>query len=414
MDNRRTAMRDILDATEAVERASVLAALDKAFRTIQRTTFGFELVATATRVAVRTIAMLALLAPLVVVLWMGRTDFEGWTLVGVGLLAIALYIVWDIFSSWLIVWQRRLRITWSNRRRQAVQLDVRLFDFRTATLLLLIYSIPMTLLAFARTSTIAPPWLVHGWFHKALLAASLVLLAWGIVTLAANLLLRLHWLWVLRRMHKTASEERLVNNTANLIVHFSYIPSDRVSTADTRRQDLEYIDVIEQIAKEFEEHWPRHIHSKQLRVKATARAWARQVSAAMRSEQLPMILGQRRAPDLRMPLGQFIVKFILRQSFDVAPQSEDHHQHIAFWRRIGRPLLAVVLIAAGVALVLMAVWQPGLPQMLESWGFPDPFTVITEVPKELRPAVLGAAVASFTIFVKVVAPEKAQNRFGDR
>jgi hypothetical protein len=65
-----------------------------------------------------------------------------------------------------------------------------------------------------------------------------------------------------------------------------------------------------------------------------------------------------------------------------------------------------VLLLATAALIFLAAWQPGLPEMLKTWKLTGLANAMS-LPDDLRPGVLPAAVAVFGFFAKVITPSSS-------
>ena len=248
-------------------------------------------------------------------------------------------------------------------------------------------------------------WLSDRWFHSALTAATWAFGVWIMIFIGSNLFIRIYWSLVWRRTSSRLPEQQFIDRVTSLITPTSTKKNSSDEDADAPLTPLQYVHVMEDIANNFEQYWPRHLRTGYSHVDHATRIWARRVAAAIRAQELPLLTGQHRPVDMNPPLAHVVMKVILKSAFEEDLQDDKAYRNAVWWRRLGRPALAVILLLATAALVFLAVWQPGLPHLLKSWGQTDLANRIS-LPNDLRPGMLAGAFAVFGLFVKVVAPNR--------
>jgi hypothetical protein len=121
----------------------------------------------------------------------------------------------------------------------------------------------------------------------------------------------------------------------------------------------------------------------------------------MDRRDLPRLGGTRQ---VGVGLARVITRLVLRQPLPEAPREARAYRRKTAWRRLGRALLAVALMAVATILILIAVWQPGLPHLLADYH-QSSLSSAASIPSELRPSMLSAAGVIFGLFVNLVAPK---------
>lgn len=354
------------------------------------------------------VGVLGILAPLVLIWAVAEAGVSTFMQVVAGMLGVLVCAVWSYAVVQLI---RVLPVPMGGLRtdkgRPAITLQVNLGP---ATLIFILAAITFGLVTAPRRFQAAPNWLASGWMHAGLTAA-----AWSIVLVATfsligQLILRLHWAAVLWRINRNYPREYLIERLTGFALYLWGERGKADSPIDTFETRLHLLEGLERIATDFEQNWHRRAGAGHPRAHHLLRRQARQIGGSVRAQQAALLRGEAFA-EVGTKLMDTVAGIVLNRPFPEPPLEERAYRKVAWWRLTGKMAVALLLLCVTILLILMAVWQPGLPDFFESLGL-GVLSDLTRVPPPLRPGVLGAAVAIFGLFVRVVAPQNAGERPG--
>jgi hypothetical protein len=391
-----------------VERKRVTEAMEGAIRSIASATVNFTTTLVALNYITTGTSVLLFLAAPVVAFLLVPHDVGIWVRIGAAGLALAINYIWRAVAAlatyqW-IKWRSPQRAV-KPRRGQITGNPASAFSFPLIIFLLLLALIPAVIAGLPSRLQDAPSWLRGGWLHTTFGAAAWVFGVWALISIGSSVFVRINWSLTWRRISSQLPEHQFIDRITGLIASLSANGDSSGKDAADSLTPLQYVHVMEDISRNFEQYWPRHLRTGYPHIDLAARIWARQVTAAIRAEELPVLLGQHRPVDTSIPLIRVVAKVISKDTFTESPQDDRSYRHAVWWRRLGRPVLAVLLLLSTVALVFFAAWQPGLPEVLKNWGLSGVASAMS-LPSDLRPGVLAAAVAIFGLFVRVIAPDK--------
>jgi len=202
--------------------------------------------------------------------------------------------------------------------------------------------------------------------------------------------LDLAWAALYRKTDARQAELMVIDRLTKLLAEEPPIP------VATRR----YVTRLEYAARAFQRDWP-HAHRVGLHhVDHQLRCRAAKVAAAVRKVQVDLVLGRQADP--RPAIAEIVANIILKRDFDdlddVAPPIGD-----AGWaRQVGQVALACALGLATIAVFLLLVWQPFVPELVaERLGWTD---FAKAIQGDLRIPAVGFLVALFTTFTRVAFP----------
>jgi hypothetical protein len=407
---RKAAIREYAPSDE---RKQVAEAIENAVGRIRPSTVNLTFILFLVNVLVSISSLLLLFTPPVIILLIDQDNSGVWARVGVAALAIVVNWVWRyvaIFSAYLWIKWRSPQRAIKPSRGQLAGNPASAISFPLTVFLLVLAFIPAAAAGLPLRLQGVPPWLSSGWLHATFTATAWAFGAWTIISIGSNMLFRVCWSVHWRRINSRLPEQVFIDRVTDLIKTIS-IESN--SDQDTARSltPIQYVHVMEDISRNFEQYWPRQLRTGYPRIDLAARTWARQVAAAIRDQELPLVIGRHRPVDMSNSLTRIVVKVISKGAFAETPQNDRSYRRAVWWRRLGRPVLAALLLLATAALIFLTVWQPGLPHLLEAWGLTGVANAMS-LPDDLRPGVLAAAVAVFGLFVKVIAPSPL-GRAGD-
>jgi hypothetical protein len=349
-------------------------------------------------------SILLLFAPPVIVLLVDQYSSGVWVRIGTAALAFAINFVWRsvaINSIYLWVkWRSPQRATKPGRGALAGN-PASAVTFPLTVFLLILAIIPAVVAGLPLRLRGMPPWLSVGWLHATFSAVAWAFGAWIIINIGSNMLVRVYWSLFWRRINSRLPEQLFIDRATALIAVSAKNSTDK--DAARLLTLIQYVHVMEDISRNFEQYWPRQFRTGYPHVDLAARTWARQVGAAIRAQELPLVIGRHRPVDMSASLARIVANVISKGTFTETPQDDRSYRRAVWWRRLGRPVLAALLLLATAALVFMTVWQPGLPHLLKAWDLTGVANAMS-LPDDLRPGVLAGAVAVFGLFVKVIAP----------
>src|SRR5262249_13590792 len=157
-------------------------------------------------------------------------------------------------------------------------------------------------------------WLSDRWFHAALSAATWAFGVWIMIFIGSNLFIRIYWSLAWRRMSSRLPEQQFMDTVTSLITSTATKTNSSDDVADAPVKPLQYVHVMEDIANNFEQYWPRQLRTGYAHVDHAAGIWARRVAAAIRAQELPLLIGQHRPVDMSPPLADVVVKVILKST----------------------------------------------------------------------------------------------------
>jgi hypothetical protein len=387
------------------ERKHVAEAIENAFSRIRPSTVNFAFILFLVNVLASISSVLLLFAPPVIILLADKYNSGVWARIGVATLAFVVNLVWRyvaMFSVYLWIKWRSPQRAIKPSRGQLAGNPASAVSFPLTVFLLILAIIPAAAAGLPLRIQGMPPWLSSGWLHATFTAVAWAFGAWTIINIGSNMLFRVFWSIQWRRINSRLPEQVFIDRVTGLITTIS---AENSSDKDTARSltPIQYVHVMENISRNFEQYWPRQLRTGYPHVDLAARTWARQVAAAIRAQELPLVIGRHRPVDMSTPLTRIVVKVISKGTFAETPQNDRSYRRAVWWRRLGRPVLAALLLLTSAALIFLTVWQPGLPHLLKAWGLTGVANAIS-LPDDLRPGVLAAAVAVFGLFVKVIAP----------
>ena len=421
IERRNAAIEEYLPSTK---RGPVIEAIGNAIRSLLPGLLNFTTASVFLNALVSISSTLLLLATPVVAFLLAQPNVGGWVRVGTAGLALAIYLglLWLAVSSvYLWIRLRSPQRAVKPRRGQLTANPGSALSFPLIVFLLLLAILPAVVAGLPPRVRGALPlrvqdalplhlqgaqfWLSDRWFHAALSTATWAFGVWIMIFIGSNLFIRIYWSLAWRRMSSRLPEQQFIDRVTSLITSTSTKKNSSDEGADAPLTPLQYVHVMEDIANNFEQYWPRQLRTGYAHVDHAARIWARRVAAAIRAQELPLLIGQHRPVDMSPPLADVVVKVILKSAFEEDLQDDKSYRRAVWWRRLGRPALAGILLLATAALVFLAAWQPGLPHLLKTWGQTGLANTIS-LPNDLRPGMLAGAFAVFGLFVKVVAPNR--------
>lgn len=398
---RKAAIREYLPSDE---REHVAETIENAVGRIGSSTVNFAFTLFCINALVTTSSILLLFAPPVIVLLVDQYNSGVWARVGVAALAFAINLVWRNVATisiylW-IKWRSPQRATKPGRGQLAGN-PASAVTFPLTVFLLILAIIPAVVAGLPLRLRGVPPGLSGGWLHATFSAVAWAFGAWIIISIGSNMFFRVYWSLFWRRINRRLPEQVFIDRVTVLIT----ISAENSSDKDTARSltPIQYVHVMEDISRNFEQYWPRRFRTGYPHVDLAACTWARQVGAAIRAQELPLAIRRHRPVDMNTSLTRIVANVISKGTFTETPQDDRSYRRAVWWRRLGRPVLAALLLLATAALVFMTVWQPGLPHLLKAWGLTGVANAMS-LPDDLRPGVLAGAVAVFGLFVKVIAP----------
>jgi hypothetical protein len=406
MARRRNVMPRYLPS---VQRKFVCETVDQAIRSISiavtRPTYTVVLINFTSSCS----AILLLLAAPVVIFLNAEPGVGVWPRAGAATLAVVLNVLWR--SAAIYAGNRWTKFHFRQRASKPTHAQITGnpmsgLSFPLIVIFLLMALVPAAAERLPSRLGGTPSWLTRGWLHLTLDAVTWTFGIWVLVSIGFAVVLRINWSLAVRRISRRYPEEHFIDRATSLIAAIATKdrnPSDDPGDAPT---PLLCVHVIEDISRSFEQYWPQHLRTGYSHVDLATKTWARQVAGTTRAAQVPLLLRQCRPVDICGPLTQVVVTVISKGAFTEPPKDGRLYRQGVWWRRLGRPAVAIFLLLVMAALVFFAAWQPGLPHVLSSWGLGGIASALN-LPSDLRPGVLAGAVAIFGLFVKVIAPDKA-------
>jgi hypothetical protein len=403
---RKAAMEKYLPRTE---HERVTEAIAHSIRHLLSKTITFSVTSVSYNFFVSISTSLLVLAPPVVVYVFVQAHVDGWARVGASGLALTLNLIWILVASYATYQWIKLRSPQRAVKLKGGYLNGnpgRTFTPPVIVFLLLFASIPAIVAGLPLRIQNTPSWLSYGWFHAAFAAFAFTFGVWMIVIISGSIFIRVYWSLVWRKVSSHLPEQQLIDRITALITSVSAPNGSRDSGVTASPTAAQSVHIMEDVAKSFEQYWPRRYRTGYAQVDRAARRWARQVAAAIRAQQLPLLIGRNGSEEMSASLARLVVNVIDKDTFTEDPKDYRSYRHAVWWRRLGKPALAGVLLLTTAALIFLAAWQPGLPEMLNTWKLAGLANAMS-LPDDLRPGVLAGAVAVFGLFVKLVAPSSS-------
>ncbi|WP_147432957.1 hypothetical protein [Catellatospora citrea] len=235
------------------------------------------------------------------------------------------------------------------------------------------------LLYLARQPEVFPylrPWpsaaLRDGWLHTAVSATFWSYTVFALMYLVAYALTYRAVRQVRTRLAQTPTDHlifRLLTITVRLAqrrwpVGVPDIPADQVAAVRD----------IEDAALQFETDWMRAKRTGIPHIDQQARTHVRSLVSGLRTAQHRVLSDELRLTELRSVVAEVVCDIVLRR----VDTAEANSAPIVIRRAWLRTSAALIMIAAGVLTLVVAVWQPGLPNGLAGWG-------AMELAAQLRP-----------------------------
>jgi hypothetical protein len=267
-----------------------------------------------------------------------------------------------------------------------------LMSLRNTTLTRVLISIEVMVLALLTIVTrdgVSPySWLSLRGVHGGLVAAAW--LVGGLLVLEAVVagVFAFVWTAIYGRQDRGIAKARLVNKLCHVIAD---------DWAEPARRGTMLVGDLDNDVETFVRHWPRSMRTGSWQVDRMVRAWAADVAAAIREEELSILLGH--GPDPRPNLARTVAKLIRREKFANVPDDAPI-QPEGIAQRVKSIATAIGLALLTVALGLAAVWQPTVPDYVDAWGWP----AVADALKALRASVFGLAAAAFMALLKAIVP----------
>jgi hypothetical protein len=406
---RKAAIREYLPSDE---RKPVYEAIEKAVGRMGSSGVNSAFIFTLVNALVLISSILLLFAPPVIVLLLHRYSIGVWARVGAAALAFVVNFAWRgiaTLSIYLWVKRRSPQRETKPSRAQLAGNPASAVSFPLTVFLLILAVIPAVAAGLPLRLQGVPSWLSVGWLHATFTAVAWAFGAWTIIVIGSNMFIRVYWSVFWHRINSRLPEQLFIDRVTSVIVSISTKNSSDKDT-DKPLKPIQYVHIMEDISRNFEQYWPRQFRAGYPHVDLAARTWARQVAAAIRGQELPLLIGRHRPVDMGGSLTRIVAKVIAKGRFKETPQGDRSYRRAVWWRRLGRPVLAALLLLATAALIFLTVWQPGLQYLLKAWGLTGVADAMS-LPNDLRPGVLAGAVAVFGLFVKVIAPS-APDRAG--
>jgi hypothetical protein len=410
-ERRRAAMKEYLPNGERMRAAE---AIESAIRSIVPVTINFNTTSLYVGYFAGISSILLLLAPPVAVLLLGQQGIGVWARVGAAALALTINFIWRMLAETSVY----LWVKWRSPQRavkprpgQFSGNPAAAFSFPLTIIVLLFAIIPAWIAGLLPHLHSAPSSLNGGWLHATFTAVTWTFGVWAVIYIVSNMFIRAYWSLVWHRISNRLPEQQFIDRITALITNPLSKGNSSGKDADGAFTPLQYVHVMEDISTNFEVYWPRRLRTGYQHADLGVRPWARQVATVVRAQEVPLLLGQHGPADIRTPLTQVVVKVISKSTFTEAPQGDRSYRRTVWWRRLGRPIFAGLLLLIAAALIFLAAWQPGLPHLLKAWGMTG-LASAASLPNDLRPSALAGAAAVFGLFVKVVFPS-APDKAGD-
>lgn len=231
-----------------------------------------------------------------------------------------------------------------------------------------------------------PPWLRLDWVHFGLAAAAWSLSGVTLVCMAFYLIFRTNNILIPAAMRRRNPEQHFINALSYLVLELAYLDDKRSA----------FLEETEDAAQTIELFWPKRLHTRYPHLNADVTQLARQIGAAAREKQLNVSVGVVDPKDLLQWLTNLMAAVVSRDLEYFRPFEASVSltaAKLVWWRRIGRGATALALLALTLILLVTAIWQPGLPDLLKRWGFEELGNVLT-LNDEFRLALAGGAVAA--------------------
>ncbi len=236
-----------------------------------------------------------------------------------------------------------------------------------------------------------PWWLAKDWVHYGLAATAWCLSSVAFVCMVFWLIYRASNILIPATMRRRHPEQHLVNSLSYLVHELPF--------ADDPRQA--FLKETEDGAQTIEFFWPRRLRTRYPHLNADMSRLARQIGAATREQQLNVSIGAIDPIELRKWLTDLLVAVVARD-LDTFRRFADYVSvsatKMVWWRRIGRGTVAFGLLFFTLALLVTAIWQPGLPNWLKAHGQVGLGEALM-LNDEFRLALAGGAVAALRALV---------------